>query len=391
MEVKEMAKSLESHVIEIRRRMHQHPELSSFEYQTSKLVKETLENRGFEISSEVGGTGVVALLRGKHPGKTIGLRADMDALPISEQTDLAFSSETADVMHACGHDFHTSILLGTALILSECRDQLRDNVKFIFQPAEENMSGAQSMIAAGVLQNPRVDALVCLHCWPPLPAGTIGVRKGPIMAASDFFNINIKGTGGHAAHPHKSTDPVPIAGHVVTALQHIVSREVAPLDPAVVTVGQINGGSARNVIAQDVEMSGTVRTTDPGTRREIPDIMKRIVSKTAESMNGEADIQYHKGSPSLVNDDDLVDLLEDTVTSALGKEYFHELKEPSLGGEDFAFYLDHVPGMLFRLGTNNGTEASKLPLHNPGVIFDEAALVPGMTAMSELALRYLKG
>lgn len=385
-----MAEQLKGKIIDIRREIHEHPELSSYEFNTSKLVAKQLTEAGLEVTIGVGGTGVVGLLRGKHPGKTIGLRADMDALPIKEQTNLSFSSKEKDVMHACGHDMHTAILIGSAFILKQFQEQLHGNIKFIFQPAEEEARGATNMINDGVLVNPLVDAILCLHCWPELPAGKIGIRKGTVCAATDDIEINIEGRGGHAAHPHKSIDPLPIAGNILSTLQTIVSRELPPYEPAVITIGTIQGGTASNVIASQVEMKGTVRTINHDTRAKMQTTIERIVSKSAESMNGKATLTYHYGTPPLINNNELVALAEQSVVKQLGIDHLEYLENPSLGGEDFAYYLEHVPGMLFRLGTNNESEASKRSLHNSGVIFSEEAIVPGMIVMSEMALGFLK-
>jgi amidohydrolase len=330
-------------------------------------------------------------LKGDLPGKTIALRADMDALPLQEDTGLPFSSQNQGIAHSCGHDIHTAVLLGCARILNERKSALRGNVKFIFQPAEEKLSGAQQMIAAGVLKNPDIDAILALHCWPELPVGTVGLKKGAFMASSDSLDIVIKGRAGHAAHPHKSIDPIVIAGHVLTSLQTIISREVAPLDAAVITIGKINGGTAHNIIAASVEMSGTVRTISPALRARMPQMIERIVSKTAESMNGEAVVNYCPGTPPVINNDILLDLVDKAAAAALGRENIVYLESASMGGEDFAFYLEKVPGVIFRLGTANESPESRLALHNPKLIFDEKAIVTGMVALCEAALKYLNG
>lgn len=384
-----LAEEMQEKIISIRRWLHQHPELSGQEYETSKLVAAVLEEAGIEVKTNVAGTGVVGLIIGEQPGKTLALRADMDALPIDEQTGLEYASCNQGIMHACGHDFHTAILLGAAILLNGQKARIKGTIKVIFQPAEEKLMGAAGMIEEGVLKNPDVDAIMALHCWPELPAGTIGVRRGAFMAAADSLDITVKGKGGHAAHPHKCVDPIVITGQIISTLQTIVSREVAPVDSAVVTIGKIQGGTASNIIASEVKLSGTVRTVNPALREKMPRMIERIIGKTAESMNGEADVTYSLGSPPLINDCDLVTLIENTVTDTLGKDKLAYLETPSLGGEDFAFYLEKIPGMMFRLGTANNRQESRLALHNARLVFDESAIVPGIAVMCETAVRYL--
>ncbi|TCP31242.1 amidohydrolase/hippurate hydrolase [Scopulibacillus darangshiensis] len=376
-------------VMAFRRHLHRHPELSFSEYKTSEYVAEILEDAGIEVERHVAGTGVVGLIKGHAPGKTIALRADMDALPIEEQTGLDFASANSGVMHACGHDFHMAILLGAALFLNENKEKIHGAVKLIFQPGEEKLTGAKKMIEAGVLENPAVDAIIALHCWPELPAGMIGVRKGPITAAADFIEIDIKGKAGHAAHPEQCVDPIVIAGHIVSILQTVISREVAPTDPAVLTIGQISGGTAPNVIPSEVKLTGMIRTVNPELQKKMPGMIKRIVTKAAESMNGAADVSYTSATPPLISDDNMVALIDDVVTNILGKDRLVYLENPSLGSEDFSFYAENKPGVLFRLGTHNETEASKFPLHNSRVIFEEKALMTGVSVISEAAVRYL--
>lgn len=384
----QLAEEINGKILRIRRHLHQYPELSFQEFETSRLVEKVLRDAGLEVTTGIAGTGVVGLIRGKQPGKTLAIRADMDALPIKEETGLDFSSCNEGVMHACGHDFHTSILLGTAMLLNKCKEQIQGNIKFIFQPAEEKLGGAEKMIEEGVLKNPSVDAIIALHCWPELPAGTIGIRKGALMAATDLLDITVKGVAGHAAHPHKSVDPIVISGHILTALQTIVSREVAPVDSSVITIGKIIGGSAHNIIAPNVKLSGTVRTINPELRKKMPAMIKRMVVNIAASMNGTAEVNYTFGSPPLINNEEIVDIVGSAVTDLLGKEKLVHLNYPSMGGEDFAFYLEQLPGMMFRLGTANEKMESKLALHNSRLIFDENSIATGIAIMCEVAMRY---
>nr|WP_285876976.1 M20 family metallopeptidase [Fictibacillus phosphorivorans] len=384
-----MAESIKHRIIEYRRHLHQFPELSFNEFQTADFVADILEENNIEVLRNVAETGVVGLIKGDTPGRTIALRADMDALPIQEQTNLKFSSKNPGVMHACGHDFHTSILLGAAILLNQHRHLINGTIKLIFQPGEEKLTGAKKMIEKGVLTNPDVDAIVALHCWPDLPAGKIGIRKGPITAAAVFIEITIHGKAGHAAHPHKCVDPIVIAGQVVSTLQTVISREVAPTDPAVLTIGKINGGTAPNVIPSSVQLSGMIRTVSPDLQKRMPDIINRVVTKTAESMNGEAEVSYTMATPPLISDDSMVELIDRVVTETLGEDSLVYLENPSLGSEDFSFYAEQVPGVLFRLGTHNESEASKLSLHHAGVLFEEDALTTGVSVMCEAAVHYL--
>ncbi|MFD1361950.1 M20 metallopeptidase family protein [Lentibacillus salinarum] len=391
MRIDEMTEEIQTEMVKIRRHLHKNPELSMKEYNTTNLVMDVLKDTAIDLQKLKGDTGVVGVLRGKGEGPTLGLRGDMDALPIKEATGLAFSSDKEGVMHACGHDLHTSVLLGTALVLDKKRDQLNGNIKFIFQPGEEVMQGANYVIDQGVLDaEPKVDKIICLHTWPQVDAGKIGVRKGPIMAATDAFDIRVDGSGGHAAHPHKSIDPIPVAGQIVSGLQSIISRRISPLDSAVVTLGQIHGGEANNIMASEVRLSGTVRSLDPEVRNHIKNNIAEISENIAKAHDTQAEVTFHLGSPPVINDESLVDIMDTAVRKELGDDNLVYLPEPSLGGEDFSFYLEHVDGMLFRIGTKNDQEQSTRSLHNPGIIFDEKAIPAGITAMSSFAVEFLK-
>jgi len=389
MEIKTLTAEIEEQILQLRRSLHENPELSLQEYNTTKRIQELLANTAIELKECPGGTGVIGLLKGKGPGPTLGIRADIDALPITEATGLSFSSQKEGLMHACGHDIHTSVLIGAAIVLDRMRDSFNGTIKFIFQPAEETMQGAKMMIEEGVLQDPPLDHIICLHVWPFTDAGKIGIRHGAIMAATNRFEIEVIGTGGHAAHPHKSIDPIPVAAQIVSGLQQIVSRTLAPLETAVVTIGQIHGGTADNIIANKVIISGTVRTLKTEVSTIIKEAMEDIAGNTAKAFKASAKVTYFPGSPPVVNNDELVDLLSDTVKETLGEDKLHYLSEPSLGGEDFSFYLQHVDGMLFRLGTRNESEASQKGLHNPGIVFDEKSLSTGIVTIGTFALNYL--
>ena len=389
MNILELTKEIETEAIRIRREVHKNPELSLKEYKTSDFLEKELKKIGIEVSREGLKTGVLGILRGKKPGKTIALRADIDALPIAEETGLEFASQNEGVMHACGHDIHTAVLFGCAKVLSNFKDEISGNIKFFFQPAEEKLGGAKNMIKAGALKDPDVDAILGVHTWPDLPAGTIGLKKGPFMASADEIKIKVKGKGGHAAHPDKCVDPIVIAGYILTKLQTVISRESSPVDPVVITLGTINGGTAPNIIPSEVEMTGTIRTVNYETHDKIFNKIDRIVKYTAKSMNGDAETEYKIGTPPLVCDNKFVDIMYKSVSDVLGASNIIELKEPSMGGEAFAFYLEKVPGALIRLGTANEDENSHLSLHNSKIIFDEKAITTGIAAMSQVALAYL--
>lgn len=390
MSISQQVDTIKEEMKAVRRAIHNNPEVSGKEFATSELIAKELKAMGVDVQNFEGKTGVVGLIRGKQTGKTIALRADMDALPLQETTNLEFSSKNSMVAHACGHDIHTAVLLGCAKILNQRREELAGNVKFIFQPAEETLSGAKSMIEAGALENPDVDAIIALHCWPDLPVGSVGVKKGSFMASADTLDITIHGRAGHAAHPHKSIDPIVITGQVISALQTIISREVSPIDSAVITIGKINGGTAANIIADKVEMAGTVRTINKSLRDKMPQMIERVVCKTAESMNGSAVVNYHLGTPPLINDEEIVSLIEKTAVNALSHNNVITLESASMGGEDFAFYLEKIPGAMFRLGTSNSDPATCLALHNPRLVFDDQAIATGIVVLCGVVSEFLR-
>jgi amidohydrolase len=383
------AKNIEKELIGIRRHLHQFPELSNREYDTSAFIRSKLSEYGIQEFSSLSGTGVLARIKGGKEGKTVAIRADIDALPVTEETGLAYASVNPGVMHACGHDVHTAVALGCAKLLNTIKAQLAGNITLIFQPAEERLTGAQAMIDDGALENPGVDAIMGLHSWPDIPAGTIGIRKGPLMAAADIINIRVYGNQGHAAHPHKCVDPIVISGQIVNTLQTVVSREISPLEPLVITIGKIQGGTAPNIIPHMVEMNGTVRVLNPQLRKRIPEILTRVVQGTAQAMRGDAEIYYQLGTPPVISDEALYRLIEENTKVVLGDENLVYLANPSMGGEDFAFYLEKVPGVFFRLGTYNETLGERFPLHSPFFTVDEACLSIGVAVMCRSVYSYL--
>ncbi|MGI4790687.1 MAG: M20 metallopeptidase family protein, partial [Janthinobacterium lividum] len=326
--------------------------------------------------------GVVGILHGQKDGPMLALRADMDALPIQEASGLEYQSCKSGIMHACGHDGHTATLLGTALVLSEMREYLPGPVKFLFQPAEETIGGADAMITAGALDG--VESIVALHGWPNIEVGQIGYRPGPMMASADMFNLTVKGKGGHAAYPHTTVDPIMIGSQIVTAWQTLASREVSPLDSVVLTVTQFHAGNAYNVIPGVAELKGTVRTLSNAVRNEIPAKMERIASGLCAAFRTDYEFSYELGPPVVVNDPALTALVESVGHDILAPGGVTFLETPTMGAEDFAYYLLQVPGVMFRLGV--GTDVTAL--HTPTYNFSDGALPYGIGMLANIALRY---
>ncbi|MBM3266878.1 MAG: amidohydrolase [Candidatus Sericytochromatia bacterium] len=380
--------ALSAELYELRRQIHQQPELGFEETRTARLVASRLEGLGLEVQTGVARTGIVALVRGARPGRTVLVRADMDALPVAEETSAPYKSQVPGVMHACGHDGHTAVLIGLAKVLAAKREQIAGTVKLVFQPAEEGPGGAEPMIAAGVLEDPKVDAAIGFHLWNNLPVGQVGVRPGPIMAATDQVDITIKGKGGHGAKPHLSVDAVVVASHVVTGLQSIVSRMVNPLHSAVITMGTINGGFRHNVIAPAVSLSGTVRTYEKGLRDEMPRRIERMVRGICEAMGATYAIDYVRVYPPTVNDPAMTDLVRAAAAKVVGADNVIHV-EPSMGGEDMSYFLDAVPGSYFFLGSANSERGLDQPHHSPGFDFDEAALPIGLQVLQQAVFDYL--
>ncbi len=381
-------KELENEFIGYRRQIHQNPELGFAEFDTTKLIEEKLTSWGIETRKNGDKTGVIGLLKGEKPGKTVvALRADMDALKLTEATGLDFASKNTGVCHACGHDMHVATLLGAAKLLSEYKSQLCGTVKFIFQPAEEVMNGSDSMIANGAMEKPKVDYILAAHTWPEMPAGSIGVRKGAILGSADKFTVTITGKGVHAAHPHKGIDPIVIGAYIITQLQTIVSRRVAPIDSAVVSVGHLTAGTVSNIIPTECIMEGTVRAQDPNVRKLVAECISSIVTHTAEGMGASVKIDYVWGVPPTICDGSVVDAISDAVTELLGEDKLLQVPVPSMGAEDFSRYLDYAPGAFFRLGTADDRAATHGALHNPTTLFSEQAIPTGVIAMVGTAFK----
>ncbi len=371
--------------IATRRDLHQIPETGFKEYKTSAFVAERLRNLGVEVHTGIAGTGVVGLLRGGNPGPTVMLRADMDALPVTEATNLPFVSSHAGVMHACGHDGHMAMVLGAAAVLAPLKSKLSGNVKFVFQPAEEGPGGAKPMIDEGVLKNPDVDICLGCHLWPGVPAGSIGVKPGPLMAAMDRFDLTIIGRGGHGAMPHLCVDALEIGTQVVGALQRLVSRKMDPLNPSVVTVGSFHSGSTFNVIPAKAELSGTARTFDRDIWMSWPEKMETVIRGVCEAMGAGYDLRYLQGYPPTINDKHMAEEVRQCAIKVVGE---NRVVEPAstMGGEDISFYLEQVSGCYFFLGIG---QEGLMPLHNPEFDFDEGVLDTGVEVLCRVALQHL--
>jgi amidohydrolase len=388
--IKNLAADFAADTVTIRRHLHANPELSFQEYNTAAFVKQKLQEFGLEPQS-MAETGVVALIAGKNPEKrTIALRADMDALPINEQNEVAYKSKNAGVMHACGHDVHTASLLGTARILSQLRQELEGTVKLIFQPGEEIIPGGASiMIKEGVLQNPSPAAIFGQHVFPVLPAGQVGVRSGMYMASSDELYVTVKGKGGHGAMPEINIDPVVIAAHIIVALQQIVSRNASPRIPTVLSFGKVIANGATNVIPNEVKMEGTFRTMNEPWRAEAHKKMKKMAEQMAEAMGGSCEFTIRRGYPYLENSPELTSKMRTAAEEFLGAENVIDL-DIWMAAEDFAYYTQQVDACFYRLGTRNEERGITSSVHTPTFDVDENALQTGMGLMAWLAIEELK-
>ncbi len=400
--IDELCRESESRVIAWRRDIHQHPELGNREFRTSKLIAEHLEKLGLEVKTGIAHTGVVGILKGKSEGPVIALRADMDALPVKELVDLPFASKvTANVngqevpvMHACGHDAHVAILMGVAEVLSQVRNELPGSVKFIFQPAEDSNpdgleGGAPLMIKEGVLENPKVDAILGLHVVP-YPASSISCRAGGIFAAVDNFNITIKGRQTHGALPWTGIDAITISAQIVLGLQTIISRQIDLTEaPAFLTIGTIHGGTQVNILSGEVKLEGTVRTFSATMKKEIQERIRQTAANIAESAGATADVLFIPGVPVVYNDPVLTDMMSGTLT-AVARGTGISIARPITVGDDFAFYTQNLPGMYFLLGIlPEGVDPYKSINHSPFFVIDESALKKGVEAMSQMACTYL--
>ena len=381
-----MTATLPSETVEravaIRREIHRHPELGFEEHNTQAIVERELDDLGIE-HRRIAGTGVVGIVRGSLPGHVTGLRADMDALPILEDSGEPCASEIPGKMHACGHDAHTAMLLGAARTLQATRETLHGTVVLLFQPAEEGPGGALPMIEAGAMDDPKVEAVAMLHVDPRLRTGTIGITPGPVNAAADEFHVTIRGKGGHGAYPHKAIDAIPSAAATVLALQNIAARETDPLGSIVVTLGTIEGGYRNNVIADRVKLTGTIRTHDPAIREAAHAKVRRIVEGVSEAYGTRAEVEIMLGYPAVVNDPALSDAFAAYAREVAGIPV--EVPAPTMGGEDFAYFAQRAPGVLVRLGIFNEEIGSIHSGHSPQFRLDEGAIPTGIRTLVAFA------
>jgi amidohydrolase len=384
----EMAEKIKEDVIGWRRHLHEHPELSFEEEKTAQFVFETLASFGNLELSRPTKTSVMARLIGDYPGKTIAIRADMDALPIQEENTFDFASKNPGVMHACGHDGHTAMLLGTAKILSGLKEEIHGEVRFFFQHAEELYpGGAEEMVQAGVMDG--VDLVIGAHLWTPIEIGKVGVVYGAMMAAPDTFWITVKGHGGHAAMPHQTIDSIAVAAQIVTNLQHIVSRNTDPLDQLVISVTQFIGGTTHNVIPGSVELCGTARCFDQDLRESIPRKMERVIKGITAAHEADYDFTYEFGYRPVVNDEEVTKLLEEAVLEIFGEEALDHTR-PNMGGEDFSAFQQKAPGAFFFVGAGNTEKESAYPHHHSRFTIDEDALEIGIKTFLHASFKFLK-
>jgi amidohydrolase len=370
--------ALQPQVVEWRRRLHQRPEMGFREQLTAELIAEKLQSWGISHQTGIAKTGIVATIESGKPGPVLAIRADMDALPIQEENDVPYRSQHDGVMHACGHDGHTAIALGTAYYLSQHRDDFSGTVKMIFQPAEEGPGGAKPMIEAGVLQNPDVDAIIGLHLWNNLPLGKVGVRSGALMASVEEFNCTIFGKGGHGAMPHQTVDSVVVSAQIVNAVQTIVARNVNPLESAVVTIGKLHAGTAFNIIADKAHLSGTVRYFNSAFDGYFGQRIEQIIAGICQSHGASYELDYRRHYPSLINDEAIAELVRSAAQTVVETPEGVVPECQTMGAEDMSFFLQAVPGCYFFLGSANPDRNLAYPHHHPRFDFDETALGMGV-------------
>ncbi|MEM7592290.1 MAG: M20 family metallopeptidase [Cyanobacteria bacterium P01_A01_bin.83] len=385
-EIKKTAEKFVPRLIEIRRHLHAHPELSGQEYQTSAYIAGVLSSCGIGVTEAVGKTGIIGELAGAgEDHRILAIRTDMDALPIQERLPSDFTSVKPGVMHACGHDVHATLGMGTAMVLSQLSAHLPGTIRFLFQPAEEIAQGASWMVKDGAVEG--VNAIYGVHVFPSIPAGHIGIRYGALTSAADELEIIIQGESGHGARPHQAIDAIWIASQVITSLQQAISRTQNPLHPIVLSIGKIEGGRAHNVIADRVQMMGTVRSLHSESHANLPEWITNIVQGVCQTYGAKCQVDYRRGVPSVYNDEALTQIMESATREAWGDDSIELLSEPSLGAEDFSLYLDNIPGCMFRLGVGHHNKLN-YPLHHPLFDIDEDAILTGVVTMAYAAYKY---
>lgn len=388
-EILSLSRKILPDIIKIRRILHQHPELAFEEIETGKIIAAELGKLGIKVKRGVGKTGLVGVLTGEGGGGVVGLRADMDALPIAEESGVSFASRNKGVMHACGHDSHMAMLLGAAKILSLMKDDIRGTVKFIFQPSEEkNPGGAAAMIRDGVLAGPDVDAIFGQHITTDLPVGSLGFRSGPLMASADEIYITVFGRGGHGAKPHEAIDPVFISAQIVLALQAVITRMKDPLEPSVLTIGSIHGGTATNIIPDSVKLSGTLRTMNETWRKKALYLIEKTTTECARALGGDCRAEVSHGYPVLVNSEPETSLARETAAALFGKGSAVSVP-PQMGAEDFSYFLQKVPGSFWWVGAANKKAGATASIHSSRFRVDESAFVFGAAQLASVTLNYL--
>jgi amidohydrolase len=385
-DIKRAAEALKDETIELRRDFHQHPEIAFEEVRTSGIIAGRLKELGLEVRAGVGKTGVVGVLDSGRPGRTVLVRADIDALPVQEENETPYRSQVEGKMHACAHDGHAAVALSTAKLLSQ--EDFAGKLVFIFQPAEEIVRGAEAMLKDGALEGLRPDASIGLHLSSNYPTGTVAVRAGPAMAAADVFRLVVRGEGGHASQPHRTVDPILIASSIVTSLQSLVSRETDPVEQAVISITSIHGGTAYNIIPEEVELKGTLRTFKAEVRERLRGRIRELAGGVAATLRGNLEMDWIPGSPTVVNDDGMTERLRVVAASALGQDQVIEAP-PIMGGDDMALWLERAPGCYFFVGARNDERGIDKPHHHPRFDIDEAALPTAVEILSRGALDFL--
>lgn len=388
--IKELSKQFHGDIVAARRHLHANPELSFEEHNTVAFIEKTLHDAGISDQKRIAKTGLVVLIKGKNPSKkTVALRADIDALPILEENNVDYKSQNDGVMHACGHDVHTSSLIGVAKILHALKDEFEGTVKLLFQPAEEKLpGGALGMIKDGALKNPAPTVILGQHVWTSIDAGVVGFCEGTLSASGDELRFTVKGKGGHGAVPNETVDPVVIAAHIILALQQIVSRNCSPLQPSVLSIGKVEANGITNIIPNEVHMQGTFRAMDETWRNTAHEKITQIATKVAEAMGGSCEVHIGKGYPSVINEEALTRRLKEYSVDYMGEKNIIDVP-PTMGAEDFSYYTHEMPGCFYLLGIRNEAENITSQVHTPTFNIDESALEHSIGLMSWLALNEL--
>lgn len=382
------AEALRGQLVTWRRDFHTHPELGFQEHRSAGIVADKLRELGYRVQTGIAHTGVVGLLEGEQPGPVVMVRVDMDALPITEENETDYVSQSPGLMHACGHDAHMAIGLGVATLVAQRRDEMAGTLKLVFQPGEEGMNGAEMMVQEGVLENPRPEVFLSAHVWSDKPVGTIDVTPGAVMAAADKWTCTVRGQGGHGAMPHQTVDPIVATAQIVTTLQTIVSRNVSPLETAVVTVGMVHGGDAFNIIPPQVELTGTIRTYNPRVRETIWQRMREVIEGVATACGTKADLEMVPLTPAVINASEIVEVVQAAAKAIVGPENVFS-GERTMGSEDAAYFMQDVPGCYFFVGAANAERGINAPHHNPRFDIDEDALPLGVAVLTHALAHYL--